>query len=127
LAHLAYHVHKSGCKTSIIIICYLITGAATNFGLKEKLQHEWSGEIGDITGNDLSTTYQKSYSAFPYGAMARTRYGTPKRESTTLHKVNHINKNLNLRGTSALQGPEIIPSVENPPAVPAVGAVEVTT
>ena len=101
-------------------------GEPTNFGLKEKLTRQWSAEIEDIAGNDLSTTYQKSFSAFPYGAMVRTRYGTPKRESTTLHRVNHINKNLNLRGTSVLQGPEILPNVENPPAAPAIGAVEVT-
>jgi len=100
---------------------YPIQGAPTNFGLKEKLFIEQMKRDSEFGGEeDYNTTYNHSYSCFPYGAMARTRYGTPKSISTSLHRANAINKNMPLRGKMQLQSPEILPNVEQPPAAPVV-------
>ena len=106
-----------------------IAGAPTNFGLLPKQMQEWASQIADETHGDYNTTYKVSYASLPNDAMVNTRYATPKEQSTSLHNLNRVNKDLALRGSGHLQSPEIIPNVERPPGdnqVPPSAAKEPT-
>ena len=77
------------------------------------MQNKWHEELANETQGDFDTTYSASY--VPHGrvAMVDTRYATPKSQSTSLHKFNQVNKNLNLRNGPMLQSPEQLPSIGN--------------
>ena len=88
----------------------LFPGTPTKFGLKEKLLRDWDVQIAACGLQDeYNTTYGSSYHDLPRDSMAKTRHGIPALLSTTLHKANSINKNLQLRGKMTLQSPEGMP------------------
>lgn len=102
-------------------VLYLI-GAPTNFGLREKMGGDWGQQIADETHGDYNTTYGVSYSSFPGQGIVRTRHATPLDQSTTLHKVNKVNKDLNLRerlDKPGLQSPQKIHTLAIPRSAPA--------
>lgn len=91
-----------------------LQGAPTNFGLHAKLQEKAAAEIANEQKGDYLSTYNVSYLKWGRDAMTSTRHATPVTQSTSLHKVNHINKNLSLRGKNggppSLQSPEQLPN-----------------
>jgi len=87
-----------------------IQGSATNFGLQQKLRAQWSQQLVDETRGDFNTTYGASYSA-PVG-YCKTRYAIPKETSSTLHRVNKVNRDMHFRGMPFLKAPE---TLQRPP------------
>lgn len=88
-----------------------IEGEATNFGHFANLKKKWGDQIANETHGDFDTTYTTSFLNHGTGAMVDTRHATPKSNSTSLHKFNQVNKNLNLRNGPMLQSPEQLPSL----------------
>lgn len=87
-------------------------GTPTRFGLSGKKQGHWDEQVANADHGDFNTTYKVSYSAMQRDAACRKRFATPKEKSTTLLKLNSINKDLQLRGKVDFQSPEAIPNVQ---------------
>ncbi|XP_041354432.1 uncharacterized protein C1orf158 homolog [Gigantopelta aegis] len=82
----------------------------TNFGLWTEKQKKWEMPMEQTQLGDYNTTYEVSYTELPFQVLAKERCANPKAQSSTLHKYNHTNENLNLRNVTALKLPE---KVEN--------------
>ena len=93
------------------IFSSLFLGAPTNFGLSQKLQQKWSDQVASETYGDYNTTYNSSYEQLPSRLYSATRFATPREKSTTLHKYNHTNRNLNLRNVSMSTAPEDLTNI----------------
>ncbi|XP_045162974.1 cilia- and flagella-associated protein 107-like isoform X2 [Mercenaria mercenaria] len=83
----------------------------TNFGLLQSLQEKWKSQIADETRGDFQSTYSSSFAGHNNDAMTRVRYAVPREQSTNLHPVNKVNKDLHFRGVSALKSPEKLPEM----------------
>lgn len=90
---------------------YPLQGAPTNFGLLQSLQKKWADQIADETKGDFCSTYQSSFADFDSNAMTKVRYAVPRAQSTSLHPINKVNKDLHFRGVSALKSPEKLPEM----------------
>lgn len=88
-----------------------LQGAATNFGLKETMQKRWKDQIADETKGDFLSTYKNSYIQPSKESLTSVRYAIPRAQSTSMHPYNSINKDLNLRGTTAFKSPERLPEI----------------
>jgi len=95
---------------------YPIQGDPTNFGLHAKLRSTWSDQIANETHGDYNTTYRHSYSSppdrrGPATCAPQSRYANQREISTTLHKINRVNRDLHFRGQPFLQSPEMLHQV----------------
>lgn len=93
---------------------YPIQGDPTTFGLHQKLRSKWSDQVADETHGDYNTTYGVSYSAGPppgHPQSNLSRYANQREISTTLHKINRVNRDLHFRGKPFLQSPEMLQKV----------------
>ncbi|XP_052211992.1 cilia- and flagella-associated protein 107-like isoform X2 [Dreissena polymorpha] len=90
---------------------YPLQAAPTNFGLLQSLQEKWRAQIADETRGEFDSTYSSSYLQPGRDAMAQPRYAIPRAQSTNLHPVNKINKDLHFRGVTALKAPEKLPEI----------------
>jgi len=87
-----------------------LTGAPTNFGLKEAKEAEQEARRKEINKPSMLSTYSDSYAQAPSGdAMRFHRYANPKAYSTTLLPSNKVNNDLHLRGQPNLRMPELLP------------------
>ena len=93
----------------VFLFCTKITGAPTNWGLKEDKEEETLRRQQQSYIPDFESTYMGSYQDKPVDAMRFARHATPKTMSTTLLPVNKVNNDLHLRGSKKLRMPELMP------------------
>lgn len=90
---------------------YPLQAAPTNFGLLQRLREKWRQQIADETKGDFLSTYSTSYDGFNNSDMTKVRYATTRDNSTTLHPINKVNKDLHFRGVTAFKSPEKLPEM----------------
>ena len=88
-----------------------VSAAPTNFGLLQRLQEKWHQQVADETRGDFLSTYSTCYDGFNSGDMTKIRHAIPREQSTTLHPINKINKDLHFRGVTAYKSPEKLPEM----------------
>lgn len=86
-----------------------IQAPPTNWGLLGKQQKDWAAQIADQTRGDYLSTYTVSYHTIPEDKYVKVRYANAKIDSTTLHPVNKVLKDLHLRNTPIMKSPESLP------------------
>ncbi|KAL3862740.1 hypothetical protein ACJMK2_008693 [Sinanodonta woodiana] len=90
---------------------YPLQGPPTNFGLIQTLKSRWAKQIADEARGDYLSTYQTSFYEHPKEAMTTERHAVPKENSTSLHPVNKVNKDLHFRNMPLIKAPEKFPSM----------------
>ncbi|XP_064611525.1 cilia- and flagella-associated protein 107-like [Liolophura sinensis] len=94
-----------------------LQGDPTNYGLHGRLQQKWKAQIADETKGEFNSIYNTSYEPVDPKCMTKMRFANPRELSTSLLRVNNINKDLRFRGAPvALRQPEAVclPSLKVP-------------
>ena len=75
------------------------------------MQEKWRQQIADETRGDFLSTYSTCYDGFNNSDMTKVRHAIAREQSTTLHPINKINKDLHFRGVTAYKSPEKLPEM----------------